>query len=100
MISDLAAILQTLALNTNQKCINPRPGNNKDGEIGICCCSAKHAALRRKRKHWLARNQDDWSDMSIHGLLFQLTNTRKIQIIILVQYKADLILISLKIIMI
>jgi hypothetical protein len=81
---DLAAILQTLALNTNQKCIEPRPGTTKDCEIYICCCSAKHAALRKKRKHWLARNQDDGSDMSIHGLLFQWTNTRKIQIITLV----------------
>ena len=27
--------------------------------IGICCFSTKHAALRRKRKDWLARNQDN-----------------------------------------
>jgi hypothetical protein len=35
---------------------------------------AKHAALRRKSKDWLAQNQDnvsDWGDMSIHGLLLQ-----------------------------
>jgi hypothetical protein len=40
----------------------------KDYKIGICCFSAKHAALRRKSKDWLALNQDDmseWSDMSI-----------------------------------
>ena len=38
------------------------------------CFSAKHAALRRKSKDWLARNQNnvsEWSDMSIRGLLFQ-----------------------------
>jgi len=48
-------------------------GQTKDYEIGICSFSAKHAALRRKSKDWLARNQDnvsDWSDMSICRLLF------------------------------
>jgi hypothetical protein len=43
-------------------------------EICICCFSAKHAALRRKSKGWLARNRDnvpEWDDMSIHGLLYQ-----------------------------
>jgi hypothetical protein len=38
-----------------------------------CCFSAKQAALRRKSKDWLARNQDnmsEWGDMSIRGLLF------------------------------
>jgi hypothetical protein len=52
----------------------PRSGQTKDYNIGICCFSAKHAALRRKRKDWLARNQDnvsEWSDMSTHGLFFQ-----------------------------
>jgi hypothetical protein len=40
----------------------------KDYEIGICCFSAKQAALIRKSKDWLARNQDnvsEWGDMSI-----------------------------------
>jgi hypothetical protein len=52
----------------------PRSGQTKDYKIGICCFSAKHAALRRKNKDWLARNQDNvskWSDMSTCGLLFQ-----------------------------
>ena len=46
----------------------------KDYKIGICCFSAKHAALRRKSKDWLARNHNnvsEWNDMSTHGLLFQ-----------------------------
>ena len=46
----------------------------KDYKIGICCLSAKSAALRRKNKEGLARNQDnvtDGDDMSIRGLLFQ-----------------------------
>ena len=40
-------------------------------KIGICCFSAKHAALKSKSKDWLARNQNnvsEWSDMSIRGL--------------------------------
>ena len=40
----------------------------------ICCFSAKHTALRRKSKNWMARNQDNvsvWDDMSIRGLLSQ-----------------------------
>ena len=49
-------------------------GQTKDYEIGICCFSAKHAALRSKSKYWLTWNQNyvaEWSDMSIRGLLFQ-----------------------------
>jgi hypothetical protein len=45
-----------------------------DYKIGICCFSAKHAALRRKSKDWLAQNQNnvsEWSDMSTRGTLFQ-----------------------------
>ena len=48
----------------------PRSSQTKDFNIGICCFSAKHAALRSK--DYLARNQNnEWSDMSTHGLLFQ-----------------------------
>ena len=52
----------------------PRLGQAKDNKFGICCFSAKHITLRSKSKDWLARNQDnvsEWSDMSIHRLLFQ-----------------------------
>jgi hypothetical protein len=31
-------------------------GQTKDYKIGICCFFAKHTALRRKSKDWLARN--------------------------------------------
>ena len=51
-----------------------RSDQMKDYEIGICCFSAKYAALRKKSKDWLARNQDnvsEWGDMSINGQLFQ-----------------------------
>ena len=52
----------------------PRSGQTKDYEFGICCFSGKLAALRRKSKDWLARNHDNVSkvgDISIRGLLFQ-----------------------------
>ena len=38
-----------------------RSGQTKDYEIGICCFSAKHAALRGKNKDWLARNKNNMS---------------------------------------
>ena len=78
----------------------PRSGQTKDCIIGIYCFSAKHAALRRKSKDWLARNQNnvsEWSDVSTLRLLFQLASTIKIQISVLVENKADLIIILLKI---
>ena len=43
-----------------------RSDQTKDYKIGMCCFSAKHAALRRKSKDWLARNQNNvskWNDM-------------------------------------
>ena len=52
----------------------PQSGQTKDYKSGICCFFTKHAVLRRKSKDWLALNQDnvsEWSDMSIHRLLFQ-----------------------------
>jgi hypothetical protein len=39
----------------------PRSGLTKDYKIGICCFSAKHAALWRKSKDGLAQNQDNVS---------------------------------------
>ena len=53
----------------------PRSGQTKDYKIGICCFSAKHAALKRKSKDWLVRNQNivsEWSNMSTRSLLFHL----------------------------
>ena len=77
-----------------------RLGQTKDNELGICCSSAKYAALRRKSKDWLARNQNNVSvcnDMSTRGLLFQWASNIKIIFSVLVKNKADLIIISLKI---
>ena len=46
---------------------------NKGYDIGIRCFSAKHTAIKRESKYWLARNQyvSEWSDMSTRGLFFQ-----------------------------
>jgi hypothetical protein len=52
----------------------PLSVKTKDCKIGICCFSAKYAALRRKSKDQLAWNQNnvsEWSDMSIRGMLFK-----------------------------
>ena len=52
----------------------PRSGKTKDYKIGIRCFPSKHAALRRKSKDWLTRNQDNvsgWGDMYISRLLVQ-----------------------------
>ena len=67
-------MISVLASSAVDREFKPRSGETKDYEIGICCFSAKHAALRRKRKDWLVRNQDNvWecSGMSISGLLIQ-----------------------------
>jgi hypothetical protein len=42
------------------------PNQAKDYKIGICCFSAKHAALRRKTKDWLAWNQNNVSRVERH----------------------------------
>ena len=67
-------MVSVLASSAVDRGFDPRSGQTNDFKIGICCFSAKHAALRRKSKDWLARNQNnviEWSDMSIRGLLFQ-----------------------------
>ena len=59
-------MVSLLALSAIYHGFEPQSCQTKD--YGICCFPAKHAALRRKNKDWLARNQDsvsEWSDMSI-----------------------------------
>ena len=51
-------------------------GQTKDYKICICCFSTKHAALTRKSKDWLARNQinvSKWSNLSTSGLFFSVS---------------------------
>ena len=59
-------MINVLAWSAVDSGFEPRSGQTKDYKIGFCCLSAKHAALRRKIKDWLARNQNnmsEWSDM-------------------------------------
>ena len=66
-------MVSMLALSALDRGFESRLEQTKDYEIGICCFSAKDAALRSKSKDWFARNQNnvsEWGDMSIHGLLF------------------------------
>ena len=67
-------MVNILASSVVDRGFEPRSGQTKDYKIDIFCFSDKHAALRRKSKDWLARNQDNVSvgdNMSIRGLLFQ-----------------------------
>ena len=67
-------IVNVLVSSAVDRGFEPRSGQTKDYNIGMCCFSAKHAALRSKSKDWLARSQNnvsEWSDMSARGLLFQ-----------------------------
>jgi hypothetical protein len=80
-------MVSVLASSAVDRGFEPQSGQTKDYKIGICCFSAKHAALRRKSKDWLARNQNnvsEWSDISTRGLLFQWATTIKIQLSVLV----------------
>jgi hypothetical protein len=67
-------MVSVLASSVVDRGFEPRLGQTKDYKIGICCFSAKHVALRRKSKDWLAQNQNnvsEWSDRSTRGLFFQ-----------------------------
>ena len=50
-------MVSVLASSVVDNGFEPRSGQTTDYKIGICRFSAKHAALRRKSKDWLARNQ-------------------------------------------
>ena len=62
-------MIYVMASGAVDRGFKPRSGLTKDYEIGVCSFSA---AVRRKSKDWLTRNQDngsDWGDRYIHGLL-------------------------------
>ena len=80
-------MVSMLSSSAVARAFESRSGQTKDYKIGICCFSAKHAALRSKRKDGLARNQNnvsEWGDMSIRGLLFLSACTIKIKLSVLV----------------
>jgi hypothetical protein len=67
----MVRVLASIAVNRG---FEPLSAQTKYYQIGICCFSAKHTALRRESKDWFVRNQDNvsgWGDMSICGRLFQ-----------------------------
>ena len=49
----------------------------QDYKIGICCISTKYAALRRKSKHWLARNQSGTTCLPLTLVLYKTRHLRK-----------------------
>ena len=53
------AIVVVLVLSVVDRGFESWSGQTKDYKVGICGFSAKHAALRRKSKDWLTRNQDN-----------------------------------------
>jgi hypothetical protein len=56
-------MVSVLASNTIDRGFEHRLGQTKVYKIGMCCFSAKHAALRRKCKDWLARKQNNVSKL-------------------------------------
>jgi len=84
---------QTLVMS-NLGHIKPRSCQTKDYDIGIYCFSTKHTVLISKSNGWLAQSQDnvsEWGYMSTYGLLFQLASIIKIQLSVLVKFKANFI---------
>ena len=59
MYLKMVRVLASIAVDRG---IERRSGQTKEYKIGICCFSAMHAALRRKSKDWLARNQYNVSE--------------------------------------
>jgi hypothetical protein len=76
-------MVNVFALSVVDCGLGSQSGQTNILKIGICCFSAKHAALRRKSKDWLAQNHDnvyEWCNMSTCRLLFQWLSTIKIQL--------------------
>ena len=60
----MGVMVSFFALSLVDHGFEPWSGQAKDCKIGICCFSAKHAALRSKSIDWLAQNQDNVSKSS------------------------------------
>ena len=66
-------MVSVLASSAVGRGFEPRSGQSKDNKIGICCFSAKHAAIRRKSTDWMALNPNnvsEWGDMSTRDCCF------------------------------
>ena len=62
-------MVRMLASSVVDHGFRPLSGQTKDYKIGVCCFSAKHAAIRRKSKNLVAQNQVNVFELS--GMLFQ-----------------------------
>ena len=75
LYSPICGVIVSMLASGAEDCgFESRSRPTKGFEIGICCFSSKHAALRRKGTDRLARNQDnvsEWSDMSTRELFFR-----------------------------
>jgi hypothetical protein len=62
-------MVSVLASSAVDRMFDPRSGKTKDCKIGICCFSAKHAALRRKSSksgHWPWSSNKAFKGVSVH----------------------------------
>jgi hypothetical protein len=66
-------MVSVLAWSVVDRGFEPRFGQTKDYYIGMCCFSAKQAALRRKSKDWLAQNQNNSTCLSADCCFSELT---------------------------
>jgi hypothetical protein len=57
-------MVSVLAYSVVDRELKPWSVQAKDYKFGICCFSAKHAALRCKREDWFAQNPDNVSKLS------------------------------------
>jgi hypothetical protein len=48
-------MVSVLALTAIDHGFEPQSGQTKDYKIGICCFSAKYAAIKRKSKDWMVK---------------------------------------------
>ena len=56
-------MVSVIASSAVDRWFEPRSGQTTDYKIGIYCVSANNEALRRKSNDWLARNQDNISEL-------------------------------------
>ena len=56
-----SVMIRALTSSVVDRGFEPWSGQNKDYNIGICCFSSNHVALRRKSKIWLAGSGDNVS---------------------------------------
>jgi hypothetical protein len=68
-------MVSVLASNAVYRVFEPLSGQTKNYTVGFYFFAAKRLGLSGKSEYWSPRNQDnvsEWSNTSIHGLLFQI----------------------------